>query len=440
MKKNIYLRLILIAALAIFATFFSITMIYYGMFREQVRADLANTARLLRDTGCFMPASSRMDLNSFFPSSGDLRVTWIGKKGQVLYDNDVTWEVLNNHLDRPEVRDAMKYGSGESVRQSDTLKSNTFYYALLLSDGTVLRVSTTAQSRWALFLSASPILVMILLAIMGLCLIISRFMTRRIVRPIENMARNLNDLDYEAPYRELNPFTKMLRSQHADILAAAQARQDFTANVSHELKTPLTAISGYAELLESGVTQDKQRHHFYREIIKNAQRLLALINDILRLSDLDRPNRHMSFEELDLCEVMKECQEALTLNAKARDISINFSGEQALVRGSRDLLKELIENLVQNAIRYNNPGGRVNVIVSSDDVPRLIVRDNGIGIAVADQSRVFERFYRVDKSRSKLTGGTGLGLAIVKHIVELHGAKLELDSALGVGTTVTVVF
>ena len=227
-----------------------------------------------------------------------------------------------------------------------------------------------------------------------------------------------------------------------DILSAAKARQDVTANVSHELKTPLTAISGYAELLEEGMVSGDMQNHFYREIRKNSDRLLALINDIINLSELDRKEEgKLNFSEVDLNEILRECESELAENARQRDVEITFEGKPVMVRGNRNMLKELVENLAQNAITYNNPGGRVTVSVSEDEGRgKLIVKDNGIGIPLAEQQRVFERFYRVDKSRSKATGGTGLGLAIVKHIVELHGARIELDSAPGVGTTVAVFF
>ena len=266
-------------------------------------------------------------------------------------------------------------------------------------------------------------------------------LTRQLIRPIEVMVSNLENADYESPYRELEPLSEMLRTQHTDILAAAKARQDFTANVSHELKTPLTAISGYAELLESGMVGEDKKNHFYQEIKANADRLIALINDIIKLSELDRVDHGLTFEEMDLYEEVCECVRELTVNAKLKDVSIVSQGEKCIIHGSKDLIKELIENLVQNAIQYNNPGGKVTVAVHAiDNSACLIVKDNGIGIPVADQQRVFERFYRVDKGRSKATGGTGLGLAIVKHIVEIHGARIELDSAPGVGNTISVMF
>ena len=266
-------------------------------------------------------------------------------------------------------------------------------------------------------------------------------LTKQLLFPIETMAENLGDSDYESPYKELEPLAEMLRSQHTDILAAAKARQDFTANVTHELKTPLTAISGYAELLDGGMVGEEQQKHFYQEIRKNADRLLALINDIIRLSDLDRKGHEPSFGVIDLYEVVKECMDELTVNAKQRNVNISLDGESCNVHGSKDMLKELVENLAQNAIRYNNAGGKVWVSVTKRDGRSVLtVKDNGIGIPVSEQERIFERFYRVDKSRSKATGGTGLGLAIVKHIVEIHDAKIELDSAPGVGTTISVLF
>ncbi|MCR5654951.1 MAG: two-component sensor histidine kinase [Lachnospiraceae bacterium] len=441
MKRKINLRLVGIAILAILATVIGITIIYYRLFQGQVRSDLAVSAKLLKDTHYLEsidPKTDRIDLST---DLSELRVTWISEDGTVLYDNDVTTEELSNHLDRPEIKDAFETGTGESVRKSDTMGKNTFYYALLLDNGTVLRVSTDAESIWSVFLSAAPLIVVIILLITAICVGLSRMLTSQLLKPIEMMAENLENADYESPYKELNPFSEKLRAQHTDILSAVKARQDFTANVSHELKTPLTAISGYAELLESGMAGEEQKQHFYHEIGKSADRLLALINDIIRLSELDRKGHTPPFYDEDLFDIIKECKEELTVNARQQDISITFDGEPCHVYGNKDMLKEMVENLAQNAIRYNNPGGRVIVSAKmKEGATMLIVSDNGIGIPPSEQQRIFERFYRVDKSRSKETGGTGLGLAIVKHIVDLHDAKLDLDSAPNVGTTVTVTF
>ena len=441
MKKRINTRLVGIAILAIIATVIGITIIYYNLFVGQVRKDLSVSAKLLKDTQYFESVSVDVDDIDLSTDLDELRVTWIDKDGTVLYDNDASAELLQNHFDRLEIQAAFEQGEGEAIRRSDTMNEDTFYYALRLDNGTVLRVATNAQSIWAVFISAIPIILLIILLIISICVAISHLLTKQLLRPIEMMVENLENADYESPYRELDPLAEMLRTQHTDILSAVKARQDFTANVSHELKTPLTAISGYAELLEGGMVGTEKQNHFYQEIRKNAERLLALINDILRLSDLDRKDPELQFTEVDLYETASECMEVLSVSANQRNVTIELEGKSIFVRGNKDMIKELVENLGQNAIRYNNPGGKVKISVGTiDGQATLTVKDNGIGIPASEQHRIFERFYRVDKSRSKATGGTGLGLAIVKHIVEIHDAKINLDSAPGVGTTISVLF
>lgn len=439
MKNKINLRLAGIAILAVLSTLLAITFVYYGLLQKQIRNDLAISAKLLRDTHYFESSTidpANIDLST---NTNELRVTWIDADGTVLYDNDTSASNLDNHLDRPEIIDAINNGTGEIVRQSDTMKHNTFYYAILLDNGTVLRVATNVQSLPAIFMNAAPIVALLILLIMAICIAISHLLTTQLIKPIEEMADNLSDSDLQSPYRELDPFAEKLRAQHADVLSAAKARQDFTANVSHELKTPLTAIVGYAELLEEDMVHEDKKHHLYEEIEKNAKRLLSLINDIIKLSELDK-EKHPAFAEINLAAIARECLSELEINAKQRNISLELIADDAYIHGNHNMITELIENLVQNAIRYNNPGGNVEIIITNDDGPKLIVKDNGIGIPEADQKRVFERFYRVDKSRSKATGGTGLGLAIVKHIVDLHDAKIILDSKVNVGTTMTIIF
>jgi len=218
-------------------------------------------------------------------------------------------------------------------------------------------------------------------------------------------------------------------------------RQEFTANVSHELKTPLTSISGYSELIENGMVNEADAMRFGKEIHRSANRLLTLINDIIRLSELDSSSEPDTFEQVDLYELAQTCVEMLQMNAEKHGVSLEFSGEKSVVYGSRQMLDEVIFNLCDNAIRYNKENGKVYVSVGEeDDNVYLSVRDTGIGIDEEYRERIFERFYRVDKSRSKETGGTGLGLAIVKHIVALHHAELRLDSEVGVGTEIRIVF
>jgi len=222
-------------------------------------------------------------------------------------------------------------------------------------------------------------------------------------------------------------------------------KQEFTANVSHELKTPLTSISGYAELIGSGMAKGDDAQDFAGRIHRESTRLLALISDIIKLSRLDEGTDTENFERVDLLSVARECKDVLEISAGRNDISVKITGKSCYVRGSHSQLTELIYNLIDNGIRYNHPGGEVNVTVGEDHTDGIrtavvAVSDTGIGIAKEHQSRVFERFYRVDKSRSKETGGTGLGLAIVKHVAERHGAKLELESSVGKGSTIRIIF
>ena len=440
MKRKINTRLVLIAILAVLASTISTTIVYYNLFQRQIRNDLSVSAKLLKDTHYFENSDINPDNIDLSTDISELRVTWVDTDGTVLYDNDASTTVLGNHSDRPEIQEAFENGVGECVRRSDTMNKNTFYYAVLLDNKTVLRVSTEAGSIWSVFLAVSPMIMLIVIIIVGVCIALSHMLTRQLIAPIEKMAQNMEDASMEPPYKELVPFASMIRKQHTDILSAAKARQDFSANVSHELKTPLTAISGYAELIEAGMVDEEKQKHFIQEIRKNAQRLLSLINDIIRLSELDRTDSQSAFEKFDLNEIVSECMEALDVNAKNRQVTLEYTGEKCNICGSKEMMRELTDNLVQNAIRYNKPNGSVWVEVHGGDQPRLVVKDNGIGIPADEQQRIFERFYRVDKSRSKATGGTGLGLAIVKHIVEIHDAKLSLERELGQGTTITVNF
>lgn len=443
MKKRINLRLILIAGIAVIVTMVCMTGIYYKLFQGQVRKDLQINARLLSDTGLFDDSdNTNVSLSEYYEVGEDLRVTWIAKDGTVLFDNDLDISQLPNHKNRPEVKTALFQGEGESVRRSDTMQMDNYYYALRLENGTVIRVATQARSVYSVFLAASPFVMLILILIVSICIVLAHFLTKQLLHPIERLAENMEDTIEEPVYKELVPFVNTIRKQHENILMAAKVRQDFTANVSHELKTPLTAISGYAELIENHMVDPEQETRFAQEIQQNATRLLSLINDIIRLSELDSGEDNLlCFEQVDLDEVAGTCVKNLQMNAQKRNVTLYYEGVSCMLRADRGMISELVENLCQNAIRYNNEGGEVHVRVYYEKgQPMLSVADNGIGIPKDQQERIFERFYRVDKSRSKQTGGTGLGLAIVKHIVELHDAVLHLESEPGKGTTITVAF
>lgn len=432
MKQKINIRLIAIAVLAVFITMLSITVLYYELFQEQVKRGLRTEAKILSATGL-----SGITENDEIIGNKDIRITWISEKGEVLFDNDAN--NLGNHLDRPEVKEAFVHGSSESVRESDTMNMRTFYYAILLEDGTVLRVATEARSIVSVFLSTSPVVLLIITIIIILCIVISHLLTRQLIEPIKILADDIDNMSGVIPYKELTPFVTRIREQHKDILAAAKSRQDFTANVSHELKTPITAISGYAELIENKMVDEEQQIKFAGEIRKHSDRLVSLVNDIIRLSELDYKESVPEFSQIDLYEIAQERVELLGNNTREKNIKMRLTGEHCLVMSNRGLMVELFDNLIQNAIRYNVVNGTVEVSVKRvGNQAELKVADTGIGIPEKDQARVFERFYRVDKSRSRETGGTGLGLAIVKHIVELLEGSIELESEVGKGTTICV--
>ncbi len=449
MKQKINLRLALIALVAVFSATIGVTLVYYNLFQTQVKKDLALYTQLLSDTGVFQSAyAGTEDVNAYVESSAlrelrhdNPRITWISADGTVLYDNGTDVSGLPNHLDRPEIQDALQNGSGESVRRSDTFKLNTFYYALLLDDGTILRTSTQASSISSVFVQSLPVIISISAIFLIICILLGHFLTLQLLKPLNVMAERL-DGPIETPvYRELQPFADKIRAQHENILEAASIRQDFTANVSHELKTPLTAISGYAELLENGMVSEDQVGHVAEQIRRNSDRLLSLINDIIRLSELDHKELPRKFTTVDLKDLAEECCRELAVSAQARHLTLSFEGSSAVLSADRDLLKELIENLIQNAIQYNRENGFIRVRTDQNaEHPCLSVQDNGIGIPKSQQERIFERFYRIDKSRSRETGGTGLGLAIVKHIAEIHDAKIIVDSEPGKGTCITVEF
>ncbi len=278
----------------------------------------------------------------------------------------------------------------------------------------------------------------------ALCLLVwaARRLAADIVRPLTDMAQNIDaDLTGNAPYPELLPMLEALHRQQEQKEENVRQRQEFSANVTHELKTPLTSISGYAEMIETGIAKDEDIKEFAGKIHTEAGRLIALIQDIIKITELDEPQADDDFAPMDLLPVAQDTCGLLNFNAERAGIKLSVEGCYGKINGKPELLEELIYNLCDNAIRYNKPGGYVRVSVASEDGQVLLrVADNGIGIPKEHQERIFERFYRADKSRSKASGGTGLGLAIVKHIVIRLDATLQLESEPGEGTEITVRF
>lgn len=440
MKKKINIRFIMIAALAIVVTALSAMLVYYNILKEQVFGDLKAYAHVIELLNIDDLAAG-IEKDPYNPIDDDLRITLIGAEGEVLYESLLNKDEMDNHNERPEIIEAREKGEGEAIRYSATSGTHTFYYAERLQNGNVLRIGRDSVSVNRIMVNTLVIVLVIALCILFVCMGISHYLTKKLVEPIEKLATNIMLVDENNVYEEIRPFVNTIKEQHVNIINNAQLRQEFTANVSHELKTPLTAISGYAELIGNGMTGKEDTIRFSNEIHSNANRLLSLINDIIKLSELDEADHQMEMERIDLYKLAENCVQMMQVTAEKQGIRLTLQGESAMTMANKGLMDEVFYNLCSNAIRYNKPGGSVTVTVGTkDERPFLSVADTGIGIPKECQERVFERFYRVDKSRSKSTGGTGLGLAIVKHIVAQHNAALHLDSELGGGTTIEIVF
>ena len=413
--------------------------VFHKAFREQAWTALKRETDLVA-VGCAQ-VDDPSQLETYV--DGSLRITLIASDGSVLFES-ATNQPMENHLSRPEIQQAMKSGVGRDCRDSQTLGYETYYYAMLLTNGDILRVAQDSETIWSIYDAALPAIVLSCFLMMGAAAIIAGLLTKSLVQPVLKMTDDLDHIQENVPYKELIPFAENIHSDRMLRENNEKMRQEFTANVSHELKTPLTSISGYAELIETGIAKPADTPDFARKIHVEASRMIQLVNDILQLSHLDNVSETgaaPAMETVDLLDVARECVERQKVNARHSYISLTYLGESAPVTGSRSLLDELCQNLCDNAIKYNVPDGAVKVQVSSENgISSVTVSDTGIGIAPEHQSRVFERFYRVDKSHSKASGGTGLGLSIVKHAVQYHHGRIELESTPGTGTTIRVVF
>ena len=367
------------------------------------------------------------------------RITQIDENGDVLYDSSSEESDMENHGAREEIKEALASGTGESERVSDTLGRELYYYAVLLDDGTVLRVAKSMDNLAMTALNVLPVMGVLAVIMIGFALMLAKWQTQKLIKPI-------NELNLETPlentiYEELTPLLVAMDKQNKEKEAVSNMRKEFSANVSHELKTPLTSISGYAEIMKNGMVRPADIPVFSERIYKEARRLITLVEDIIKLSKLDEESVELEKEEVDLYDLTMEIVSRLSPQASQKHIRMEVTGEQVNCFGIRQILDEMVYNVCENAIKYNNEGGRVSVWVGATlDGPKISVSDTGIGIPKEHQERIFERFYRVDKSHSKERGGTGLGLSIVKHGALLHGAKVSVDSAPGKGTRIEMLF
>ena len=378
-------------------------------------------------------------LNQMDEVRANTRITWISAEGTVLYDSTEDEHTFENHKNRPEVKKAFAKGEGEDIRKSDTIGEEMCYYAEKMPDGTVLRVSRTMNSAMKSAFHILPFMIFLALIMIVTAWLLSKWQIERLIRPI-------NTLDLEKPleqemYPELQPLLKRIEQSNKEKEAVAAMRREFSANVSHELKTPLTSISGYAEIMKDGLVRQEDMQHFSEKIYQEASRLITLVEDIIKLSRLDEGRVELEKEEVDLYELSREIISRLAPQAAKNRVRLELTGESVKYTGIRQILDEMIYNITENAIKYNNPGGKVSVWAGNTlQGKKVVVTDNGIGIPEDQIDRVFERFYRVDKSHSKERGGTGLGLSIVKHGVILHHGEVHVESKLGEGTRMELVF
>lgn len=548
MKNKIFRALVALAAMAVLVASGLITFLVSQDYFNETKKELAQEARYIS-----MGLESGGDnfLNKIAAENGsNVRITLIDKDGIVLFDNQAEAKTLENHAMRQEVMEAVAVGAGEAERFSDTLDKTTYYYAVRLEDGKILRLARTIDSIYKSVLQMLPIMGGIVIVVAFLASVVARRVTFNLIKPLDqvNLDEPLDNETYDelAPFltriakqkRQLSKNLKKLRGKQEELtiitnnmneglvllngqqnvlfinesaakifgfsakevvgrniltvdraqevqdllqkvsqagkgeglyekdrhfyqlsgssvngsgsviliydvtekMTAEKLRREFSANVSHELKTPLQSILGYAEIMKNGLVKDEDKQRFLERIHAEAGNMIELIQNIMELSRLDENKTLDEFEDVDLLKLAQSVTLRLKHKAQTKGVTLNVSGSSACVCGVQSILSEVLYNLVDNSIKYNKDNGKVDVKVqdASEEVT-VSVSDTGIGIGAADRERVFERFYRADKSHSKEIGGTGLGLSIVKHGVLFHKGRVELESEPGVGTTITFV-
>lgn len=436
---RIFINTFLVGTLVYFICAFMFLGNLYTHFEQQIFNELESESIFLEDyvlTGDLLKLQNLKTKN---------RITLIHGDGSVYFDNTVSFEKMENHALRSEFLGAKDKGISKLSRYSSTMTEKTLYFAKNLSNGDVLRISCNQHSVWVLVLGMSQILLLLLVIAVIISGISASWISQKIVHPLNSI--NLDEPESSDVYEELKPFTKRIAEENFEKAQREEIRAQYTANVSHELKTPLTSISGFAEILMQGGTDPKITVDFSKSIYDEAQRMTTLVNDIIKLSKLDEKSIAMEKEALSLRSICREVMEVLSASAKTKNLSLNLEGDSGLINGVEPVIYEMIYNLVDNAIKYNKIDGSVNIKIQeiqnsagARDKVILTVHDTGIGIPYSERERIFERFYRIDKSRSRSLGGTGLGLSIVKHAAKYHNASVLVTSEEEKGSTFTVVF
>lgn len=442
LARRIFISLAVVSAIAAVAVLVIASLVYQ-------KSGVRDAGRMLETECALVKTSMRGTQSDIIHLTnldlGEARVTVVSPDGTVLYDSQNSVDSMPNHADRPEIAGALETGKGSAERDSATSGRVEIYRAVRLDNGNVLRLAVDRDGIRAALGHDVLLAVAVVTAVVLVCWAVSRLIVDRLVEPILDIDPSNPDL--EGSYVELEPLVERIGEQMGELRGADLMRREFTSNVTHELKTPLSTISGAAELIRDGIAKPEDVPEFAGRIVDEAHHMTDLVNDILTLSKLDESERVGDTsllgkaEPVDIAHALREVGNRLAPVADAAGVRLTCSGDPVIVRGIPSLLDELVYNLCDNAIRYNHAGGTVDAHIDVvDGCPRLVVADTGLGIPEAAQAKVFERFYRVDASRSRERGGTGLGLAIVKHAAAYHGAKLTLESKEGVGTTVTVTF
>ncbi|MEG2303919.1 MAG: ATP-binding protein [Lachnospiraceae bacterium] len=436
MRHKIQKSMNLVLGITLLLSFGLLTVVLYNMSLQTMKKEVKQETIYIETALNAMQGTDIKQLKQFETHT---RLTLIDAKGRVLYDSQYQAATMKNHIHRSEIKEALTHGHGEALRLSDTLGKQTYYYAVILQNGIVLRVSKTTDTVGTTMLGMVPYMLVIGILMMFFARALVKGQVKQLIKPI-------NELNLEAPlsnrvYEELTPLLESMEQQKREKEQAEQIRKEFSANVSHELKTPLTSISGYAEIMKDGLVKAEDIPEFSRRIYDEASRLIVLIEDIIKLSKLDEGEVALEKEEVDLYLLTREICSRLCVQAVQRGIHIEVTGEPVLYYGIRQILDEMIYNLCENAMKYNIEDGKVLVWVGNTlKGPKIVVTDTGIGIPEEHLERIFERFYRVDKSHSKERGGTGLGLSIVKHGASLHHAKVKVESKVGAGTKIEIQF
>lgn len=433
MEEKITLNLIYIGLVSALAAVLLTSFAFFNTYEAQSEVELSRYAGLIADAYEAQPTPVVLE-----GAAGDNeRILLADAGGAILFDS-FSGAADTDVLSWPEVRQALAEGEGSDRRNMPDRQGTGAYCAIVLEDGNLLCVSSALPSFWSMFSQSFGYIIIIFLILVPLAFLFSLLLTRRLIRPINALPEQLSKPNFNPEqaeiYPELIPLMKEITERRNE---RETMRQEFTANVSHELKTPLTTISGYSEMIASGLAKPEDIQRFAAKIHTESERMQNLVGDIIELSAMDSEVTHQHSDQVDFLALVQDCVEQLAPHFAAKHLSVYITGGGFTMMGNQRQLWELVYNLLDNARRYNVDGGMIRIFVE-DHV--LSVQDTGIGIAKEHQARVFERFYRVDKSHSRATGGTGLGLSIVKHVAELHGAELELESTEHIGTEIRVRF